>query len=60
MSYVQREDLQLTRDLGISNLRPVAEAYRKLIRQWSFIPLLPNGLLTWIQHWDDQPGESAG
>lgn len=28
------------------NIRPVGEAYRKLIQEWSFLPLLPNGPLT--------------
>lgn len=33
------------------NLRPVGRAYRELIREWSFIPLLPNGPLTLAGFW---------
>ncbi|MFN3651144.1 MAG: family 1 glycosylhydrolase [Armatimonadota bacterium] len=33
------------------NWRPVGKAYRRLIQQWSFISLLPNGPLTLIGDW---------
>jgi beta-glucosidase/6-phospho-beta-glucosidase/beta-galactosidase len=33
-------------------IRPVGKAYKELVRQWSDVPLLPNGPLTLIGHWD--------
>jgi beta-glucosidase/6-phospho-beta-glucosidase/beta-galactosidase len=42
-------------------IRPVGQAYQKLIRQWDFTPLLPNGPLTLVGQWDvaaDQTEES--
>jgi beta-glucosidase/6-phospho-beta-glucosidase/beta-galactosidase len=38
--------------------RPVAEAYRDLIRRWRDIPLLPNGPLTLAGEWGD-PDDTA-
>jgi hypothetical protein len=35
------------------NIRPVGRAYKKLIREWSHIPLLPNGPLTLVGKWGD-------
>jgi beta-glucosidase len=32
-------------------IRPVGEAYKRLIEQWSFLPLLPNGPLTLMGSW---------
>jgi beta-glucosidase len=34
------------------NIREAGEAYRKLIRQWNFTPLLPNGPLTLAGQWN--------
>lgn len=34
------------------NIRPVGNAFRELIGQWSFTPLLPNGPLTLVGQWD--------
>jgi beta-glucosidase len=42
------------------NIRAVGRAYKKLIREWDFTPLLPNGPLTLIGGWDmaaEQTGE---
>lgn len=33
-------------------IRPVGRAYKRLIEQWNFEPLLPNGPLTLIGKWD--------
>jgi beta-glucosidase/6-phospho-beta-glucosidase/beta-galactosidase len=33
-------------------IRPVGLAYKKLIKEWSHIPLLPNGPLTLVGEWD--------
>jgi beta-glucosidase/6-phospho-beta-glucosidase/beta-galactosidase len=33
-------------------LRPVGTAYQELVRQWCDVPLLPNGPLTLVGHWD--------
>ncbi|CAA9430079.1 MAG: dTDP-4-dehydrorhamnose reductase [uncultured Pyrinomonadaceae bacterium] len=51
-----REDNNRVHPVGLFDLdrqiRPVGEAYRKLIEQWSFTPLLPNGPLTLIGEWN--------
>jgi beta-glucosidase len=51
-----REENGRVNPLGLYDLdrkiRPVGRAYRELIRQWSFTPLLPNGPLTLIGQWD--------
>ncbi len=58
-----REDNGNVNPLGLYDLnrkiRPVGEAYKKLIEQWGFTPLLPNGPLTLVGVWDvaEQPGE---
>jgi beta-glucosidase/6-phospho-beta-glucosidase/beta-galactosidase len=35
------------------NIRPVGKAYQHLIREWSAMPILPNGPLTLIEHWKE-------
>jgi beta-glucosidase len=51
-----REDNGRVNPVGLYDLdrkiRPVGRAYKELIRQWSFTPLLPNGPLTLIGPWD--------
>jgi beta-glucosidase len=36
------------------NIRKVGAAYKKLIQQWSYLPLLPNGPLTLTGEWDPE------
>jgi len=66
-----REDNGHVNPLGLydldRNIRKVGEEYKKLIRAWRHIPLLPNGPLTLVGHWgegwehQEGPGsESAG
>ena len=49
-----REDNGRVHPVGLfdlnRNIRPVGEAYRKLIEQWSFMPLLPEGMLAFGGH----------
>jgi beta-glucosidase len=51
-----REDNGNVNALGLydldRNIRPVGRAYKELIEQWSFSPLLPNGPLTLVGQWD--------
>jgi beta-glucosidase/6-phospho-beta-glucosidase/beta-galactosidase len=51
-----REDNGNVNPLGLYDLdrkiRPVGKAYKKMIEQWSFTPLLPNGPLTLVGTWD--------
>jgi beta-glucosidase len=51
-----RENNGRVNPLGLAdlsrNLRPVGRAYRQLIEQWGFTPLLPNGPLTLVGEWD--------
>jgi len=56
-----REDNGRVNPVGLADLkrqlRPVGRAYAKLIRQWSDIPLLPNGPLTLLGNWGDDREE---
>jgi beta-glucosidase len=51
-----RENNGRVHEVGLFDLdrkiRPVGEAYKKLISQWDFEPLLPNGPLTIVGQWD--------
>ena len=51
-----REDNNRVHPVGLFDLdrkiRPVGRAYKRLIEQWNFEPLLPNGPLTLIGKWD--------
>lgn len=51
-----REDNGRVHPVGLfdldRNIRPVGEAYRRLIEQWGFTPLLPNGPLTLVGNWE--------
>jgi beta-glucosidase/6-phospho-beta-glucosidase/beta-galactosidase len=51
-----REDNQRVHTVGLFDLdrkiRTVGRTYKKLIDQWSFEPLLPNGPLTLISSWN--------
>lgn len=42
------------------NIRAVGRAYQKLIRQWGFTPLLPNGPLTFIGRWNLATEQTGG
>jgi beta-glucosidase len=57
-----REENGRVNPLGLADLnrdlRSVGRAYRKLIEQWSFTPLLPNGPLTLNGRWDVEPETS--
>lgn len=52
-----REDNGAVDPLGLYDLdrkiRPVGKAYKDLIQRWNEIPLLPNGPLTLIGHWQE-------
>ncbi|MDQ3041505.1 MAG: family 1 glycosylhydrolase, partial [Acidobacteriota bacterium] len=52
-----REDNGRVHPVGLFDLdrkiRPVGEAYRRLIKQWGFMPLLPEGMLTLGRQWTD-------
>lgn len=52
-----REDRGQVNPLGLfdldRNIRPVGVAYKKLIEQWKYIPLLPNGPLTLVGNWGE-------
>jgi beta-glucosidase/6-phospho-beta-glucosidase/beta-galactosidase len=52
-----REDNGRVNPLGLYDLdrklRPVGRAYARLIEQWAFTPLLPNGPLTLIGTWEE-------
>jgi beta-glucosidase len=52
-----REDNGRVNPLGLydldRNIRPVGVAYGRLIEQWSYTPLLPNGPLTLVGSWDE-------
>jgi len=52
-----REDNGTVNKLGLYDLdrkiRPVGKAYKELIHQWNDIPLLPNGPLTLMGHWQE-------
>lgn len=52
-----REDNGRVHPVGLYDLdrkiRPVGVAFRKLIEQWGFLPLLPNGPLTLVGDWDE-------
>ncbi|MBW3624052.1 MAG: family 1 glycosylhydrolase [Armatimonadetes bacterium] len=61
-----REDNGNVNPLGLydldRNIRAVGRAYKEMIEQWSFAPLLPNGPLTLVgqwEVWEDQAKEEG-
>ena len=55
-----REDNGRVHPVGLFDLdrkiRPVGEAYRQLVEQWSFMPLLPEGMLSFGKYQDVAAG----